>query len=140
MTSDECGEVTGGVEIAIEHEGALFAAECPFGQAQLGEPPGERIIVTGPGLDGEGRPVANQLVEIWQTNSSGRYIHKRDQHPAPLDPHFTGTGRCLTGRTAPTEFTSTEPGPYPWKNHHNAWRPDAPHPRRGCRAAACKSP
>ena len=61
-----------------------------------GEPVGERMVVTGRVLDGEGRPVRRQLVEIWQANAGGRYIHKRDQHPAPLDPNFTGVGRCLT--------------------------------------------
>jgi protocatechuate 3,4-dioxygenase beta subunit len=61
-----------------------------------GEPIGERLVVTGRVLDGEGRPVRHQLVEVWQANAGGRYIHKRDQHPAPIDPHFTGVGRCLT--------------------------------------------
>src|SRR5690625_2985288 len=84
---------------------------------------GERIRVTGRVLDGEGRPVRNQLVEIWQANSAGRYIHKRDQHPAPIDPNFTGVGRTLTGDDGSYSFTTIKPGPYPWKNHHNAWRP-----------------
>ena len=88
-----------------------------------GEPLGERIIVTGRVLDGDGRPVRHQLVEIWQANAGGRYIHKRDQHPAPLDPHFTGVGRCLTGPDGSYRFQTVKPGPYPWKNHHNAWRP-----------------
>jgi protocatechuate 3,4-dioxygenase, beta subunit len=88
-----------------------------------GEPLGERIVVTGRVVDGAGRPVAGQLVEIWQANASGRYIHKRDQHPAPLDPHFTGVGRCLTGADGSYRFQTVKPGPYPWKNHHNAWRP-----------------
>ena len=88
-----------------------------------GEPLGERIVVTGRVLDGQGRPVAGQLVEIWQANAGGRYIHKRDQHPAPLDPHFTGVGRCLTGPDGAYRFQTIKPGPYPWKNHHNAWRP-----------------
>jgi len=88
-----------------------------------GEPLGERIVVTGRVLDGQGRPVAGQLVEIWQANAGGRYIHKRDQHPAPLDPHFTGVGRCLTGPDGTYRFQTIKPGPYPWKNHHNAWRP-----------------
>ena len=61
-----------------------------------GEPLGERIIVTGRVLGLDGRPVAGQLVEIWQANAAGRYIHELDQHPAPLDPNFTGAGRCLT--------------------------------------------
>ena len=88
-----------------------------------GEPVGERMVVTGRVLDGEGRPVRHQLVEIWQANAGGRYIHQRDQHPAPLDPHFTGMGRCLTDADGTYRFTTIKPGPYPWKNHHNAWRP-----------------
>ena len=88
-----------------------------------GEPIGERIVVTGRVLDGDGRPVRGQLVEIWQANAAGRYIHKRDQHPAPIDPNFTGVGRCLTDDDGTYRFTTIKPGPYPWKNHRNAWRP-----------------
>jgi protocatechuate 3,4-dioxygenase beta subunit len=88
-----------------------------------GEPLGERITVSGRVLDGDGRPVAGQLIEIWQANAAGRYVHKRDQHPAPLDPNFTGTGRALTGPGGSYRFTTIKPGPYPWKNHLNAWRP-----------------
>jgi protocatechuate 3,4-dioxygenase, beta subunit len=88
-----------------------------------GEPIGERIVVTGRIVDGDGRPVRRQLVEIWQANASGRYPHKRDQHPAPLDPNFSGAGRCLTDSDGVYRFTTIKPGPYPWKNHHNAWRP-----------------
>src|SRR5918997_192033 len=61
-----------------------------------GEPLGERIIVTGRVLDGDERPVRDSLVEIWQANAAGRYVHQGDRHPAPLDPNFTGAGRCLT--------------------------------------------
>src|SRR5699024_1245434 len=74
-------------------------------------------------LDGEGRPVRNQLVEIWQANSAGRYIPKRDPHPAPIDPNFTGAGPTLTGGDGSYTCTTSKPGPSPWKNHHNAWRP-----------------
>ena len=88
-----------------------------------GDPVGERMVVTGRIIDGDGRPVRHQLVEIWQANAAGRYIHKRDQHPAPLDPHFTGVGRCLTDGDGTYRFTTIKPGPYPWRNHHNAWRP-----------------
>jgi len=88
-----------------------------------GEPIGERMVVTGRVLDGDGRPVRRQLVEIWQANSGGRYIHKRDQHPAAIDPNFTGIGRCLTDDDGAYRFTTIKPGPYPWKNHRNAWRP-----------------
>jgi protocatechuate 3,4-dioxygenase beta subunit len=74
-------------------------------------------------LDGEGRPVRHQLLEVWQANSSGRYIHQRDQHPAPLDPNFTGAGRVITDNEGNYRFTTIKPGAYPWKNHVNAWRP-----------------
>jgi protocatechuate 3,4-dioxygenase, beta subunit len=84
-----------------------------------GEPIGERIVVTGRVLDGDGRPVAHQLVEVWQANAAGRYIHQRDQHPAPLDPNFTGAGRLLTGADGTYRLTTIKPGPY----HRNAWRP-----------------
>jgi protocatechuate 3,4-dioxygenase, beta subunit len=87
------------------------------------EPIGERITVSGRVLDGDGRPVAGQLVEIWQANAAGRYIHKNEQHPAPLDPNFTGVGRCLTGPDGSYRFQTIKPGPYPWGNHRNAWRP-----------------
>lgn len=88
-----------------------------------GDPVGERLVLTGRVLDADGRPVRNQLVEIWQANAAGRYIHKRDQHHAPIDPNFTGVGRCLTDNEGNYHFTTIKPGPYPWKNHHNAWRP-----------------
>lgn len=88
-----------------------------------GEPIGERIIVTGRVLDERGNPVRNALLEIWQANACGRYIHKNDQHPAPLDPNFTGAGRVLTDHNGDYRFTTIKPGAYPWKNHDNAWRP-----------------
>jgi protocatechuate 3,4-dioxygenase, beta subunit len=88
-----------------------------------GMPIGERMVVTGRVVDVDGRPVAGQLVEIWQANAAGRYIHKRDQHHAPIDPNFTGVGRCLTGPDGSYRFVTIKPGPYPWRNHHNAWRP-----------------
>lgn len=88
-----------------------------------GEPIGERIIVTGRVLDRSGRPLVGQLLEIWQANASGRYRHQGDQHPAPLDPHFIGAGRCLTGPDGSYRFKTIKPGPYPWRNHRNAWRP-----------------
>ncbi len=88
-----------------------------------GEPIGERIMVTGRVLDEYNRPVRNALVEIWQANACGRYRHKNDQHDAPLDANFAGTGRVLTDENGEYSFTSVRPGAYPWRNHHNAWRP-----------------
>jgi protocatechuate 3,4-dioxygenase beta subunit len=88
-----------------------------------GEPLGERIIITGRVLEDDGRPVEGALVEVWQANAAGRYWHKGDQHPAPLDPNFTGAGRMLTGSDGSFTFTTIRPGAYPWRNHDNAWRP-----------------
>ena len=88
-----------------------------------GEPIGERIIVTGRLLDEHGRPVPHTLIELWQTNAAGRYRHKVDQHGAPLDPNFTGSGRTLTDGEGRYRFVTIKPGAYPWRNHHNAWRP-----------------
>lgn len=95
--------------------------------AKNGEPLGERIIVTGRVLDERGRPVRGALVEIWQANAAGRYIHKNDQHDAPLDPNFLGAGRCLTDDEGRYRFLTIKPGAYPWGNHPNAWRPNHIH-------------
>ena len=88
-----------------------------------GAPIGERIIVHGRVLDGNARPVAGALVEVWQANAAGRYLHKQDQWPGPLDPSFLGIGRCLTDADGVYRFLTVRPGAYPWKNHPNAWRP-----------------
>ena len=92
-------------------------------QVAGGEPLGERIIVNGRVVDDNGVPLAHTLVEIWQCNAAGRYNHAKDQHPAPLDPHFRGGGRVLTDAEGRYRFTTIKPGAYPWKNHANAWRP-----------------
>jgi protocatechuate 3,4-dioxygenase, beta subunit len=92
--------------------------------AQHGEVPlGERIIVEGRVLEADGRPVPDTLVEVWQANAAGRYRHDGDRHPAPLDPNFSGAGRCVTDAEGRYRFVTVRPGAYPWKNHDNAWRP-----------------
>jgi len=114
---------------AVELTGPVFGTRdvAPFDadltRQHVGEPLGERITVEGRVLDRDGRPVRGQLVEIWQANASGRYAHQRDDHPAPLDPNFTGVGRCRTDDDGRYAFTTIKPGPYPWRNHLNAWRP-----------------
>ena len=104
--------------------------DIPEGDANLctnarvnGDPIGERIIVEGHVLDEGGRPVPGALLEIWQANSAGRYVHREELHPAPLDPNFLGAGRCLTGEDGAYRFVTIKPGSYPWGNHRNAWRP-----------------
>ena len=87
-----------------------------------GEPIGERIILHGRVLDGDNRPVRNTLLELWQANSAGRYRHAVDRHPAPIDPNFTGAGRCMTDDEGRYRFITIKPGAYPWLNHPNAWR------------------
>jgi protocatechuate 3,4-dioxygenase, beta subunit len=88
-----------------------------------GEPLGERIIVSGRVLDENSRPLGNTLVEIWQANAAGRYLHEVDQHKAPLDPNFTGCGHAVTDAEGRYRFVTVRPGEYPWRNHYNAWRP-----------------
>ncbi len=91
--------------------------------AYAGEPIGERITISGRVFDTEGKPLRDTLVEIWQANAAGRYRHRWDNWPAPLDPNFSGAGRCVTDREGRYSFTTIKPGPYPWGNHYNAWRP-----------------
>jgi protocatechuate 3,4-dioxygenase, beta subunit len=113
--SEITGPVYGHADVKTEE------ADLTTGHA--GEPLGERIIVKGRVLDENGRPVANSLVEVWQCNAAGRYVHAADQHAAPLDPNFTGGGRCVTDADGNYQFTTIKPGAYPWRNHANAWRP-----------------
>ena len=91
------------------------------------EPIGERIIVAGRVLDENGRPVPGTLVELWQANAAGRYRHEADQHNAPLDEKFLGKGQVVTGADGSYRFLTIKPGAYPWRNAHNAWRPQHLH-------------
>ncbi len=91
--------------------------------AHDGEPIGERIIVHGRILDENGRPVPRTLIEFWQANAGGRYRHKKDTYLAPIDPNFGGCGRCLSDENGSYFFRTIKPGPYPWRNYVNSWRP-----------------
>ncbi|MER6945337.1 protocatechuate 3,4-dioxygenase subunit beta [Nonomuraea sp. NPDC000554] len=115
----EAAELTGPVFGVTD----VTVLDCDLTVQHPGQPLGERITVRGRVLDRAGRPIRGQLVEIWQANASGRYRHRRDDHPAPLDPNFTGAGRCLTDDDGRYAFTTIKPGAYPWRNHVNAWRP-----------------
>jgi protocatechuate 3,4-dioxygenase beta subunit len=98
-------------------------AACDLTRQHAGEPLGERIVVGGRLLDEDGRPLRGTLVEAWQANAAGRYLHAVDQHDAPLDPNFTGCGQALTDDDGRYRFVTIRPGAYPWGNHKNAWRP-----------------
>jgi protocatechuate 3,4-dioxygenase, beta subunit len=111
-------EVTGPV---YGHE-SVGELDHDLTRQHAGEPIGERIILHGRVLDGDGRPVTGTLVEIWQANAAGRYRHEVDRHPAPIDPNFSGAGRCLTDDEGRYRFITIKPGAYPWRNHPNAWR------------------
>jgi protocatechuate 3,4-dioxygenase beta subunit len=91
--------------------------------ARNGEPLGERIVVTGRVLDEAGRPVRNTLIEIWQANAGGKYRHVNDHYVAAADPNFLGCGRTLSDAEGRYRFRTIRPGPYPWRNRLNDWRP-----------------
>lgn len=108
--------------------GRLMGGALPDLTTQhAGTPIGQRIIVAGRVLDEDHRPVPNTVMEIWQANAAGRYVHKRDQWDAPLDPNFTGFGRVISDDEGRFRFVSIRPGAYPWGNHPNAWRPSHIH-------------
>jgi protocatechuate 3,4-dioxygenase beta subunit len=102
---------------------ALYPPMTDLSKGEGWEALGERIIVAGRVLDEAGRPLRGAMVEVWQANAAGRYNHDRDQHDAPLDPRFKGEGRVFTDDDGWYRYTTIRPGAYPWRNHHNAWRP-----------------
>jgi protocatechuate 3,4-dioxygenase, beta subunit len=101
----------------------MGASAADLTRQHKGEPIGQRILVSGRVLGEDRKPVANTVVEIWQCNAAGRYIHINDQWDAPIDPNFTGAGRAVTDAEGRYQFTTIKPGAYPWGNHKNAWRP-----------------
>jgi protocatechuate 3,4-dioxygenase, beta subunit len=108
-------------------ESAVGADDADLTRQHEGEPVGQRIVVSGRVLGSDGKPLRGQLVEIWQANASGRYRHATDTHDLPLDPNFSGAGRCLTDDDGRYRFVTVKPGAYPWPNHPNAWRPNHIH-------------
>ncbi|MEM8787194.1 MAG: protocatechuate 3,4-dioxygenase subunit beta [Pseudomonadota bacterium] len=100
-------------------DGDLHLNAAADGQSAIGP----RILVHGQVTDEDRRPVPHTLIEIWQANAGGRYRHKRDGYLAPLDPNFGGCGRALADADGRYAFRSIQPGPYPWPNGGNDWRP-----------------
>jgi protocatechuate 3,4-dioxygenase, beta subunit len=108
-------------------ESAVGPLDADLTRQHEAEPVGQRIVVSGRVLGSDGKPLRGQLVEIWQANASGRYRHETDTHDLPLDPNFSGAGRCLTDDEGRYRFVTVKPGAYPWPNHPNAWRPNHIH-------------
>ena len=115
-------EITGPV-YGHDSVGPLDSDLTRNGARDGGEPLGERIVVSGRVLDEKGRPQPATLIEIWQCNAAGRYVHADDRHNAPLDPNFFGGGRCVSDENGVYRFYTIKPAAYPWGNHTNAWRP-----------------
>ncbi|ANS43050.1 protocatechuate 3,4-dioxygenase subunit beta [Serratia inhibens] len=114
-------EITG--PVFGQHELGALDNDLILNYAKQGLPIGERIIVHGYVRDENGLPLRNALVEVWQANAGGRYRHKKDQYLAPIDPNFGGCGRMLTDDNGYYFFRTIKPGPYPWRNRVNDWRP-----------------
>jgi len=79
---------------------------------------GEITHLTGRILDAKGNPVKNALVEIWQVDNNGSYIHSRDPHHVKHDEHFQGFGRFLTGSSGEYYFRTIKPVPYTGRTRH----------------------
>ena len=81
-------------------------------------PLGERIVIEGRVLDGDGAPVPDALIELWQANAAGRYAHPDNrQTDKPLDPNFRGFGRVATDAEGRFRFTTIKPGPVPGRGN-----------------------
>ena len=120
---DPISVVDAAVTAALQTRYVPVARDADLTSHGAAAPMGERIIVTGRVTDEDGQALPHSLVEIWQCGATGRYMHQKDQHDAPLDPHFPGHGRCLTDAQGNYRFVTIKPGAYPWRNHANAWRP-----------------
>ncbi|MBO6716885.1 MAG: protocatechuate 3,4-dioxygenase subunit beta [Rhizobiaceae bacterium] len=115
-------EITGpvfGHNILGELDNDLIHNFAKAGESAIGP----RIIVHGHVLDERGRGVDGVLLEFWQANAGGRYRHRKEGYMAPLDPNFGGCGRTITDENGYYCLRTIQPGPYPWPNRANDWRP-----------------
>ena len=114
-------ELTGpvGLERRLQIGDGDLSRAIPDGPRAMGQ----LISVEGRVVDEDGAPVAGAVIEIWQANSSGKYIHELDRHEAPVDPNFTGQGRLLTDAEGHFQFRSIKPGAYPVMESDWWWRP-----------------
>lgn len=116
--SEETGPVFGHAMLGAQDNDLILNFARP-GEMAIGP----RILVHGRVQDEFGRPVPGALIEVWQANAGGRYRHKKESYLAALDPNFGGCGRVITSSDGSYEFRTVLPGPYPWPNGMNDWRP-----------------
>ncbi|MEO8100679.1 MAG: protocatechuate 3,4-dioxygenase subunit beta [Acidobacteriota bacterium] len=107
-----------------------LAQQLAIGQLDLSRPKadapralGQLISVSGRILDEDGSPLRGAVIELWQANAAGKYIHKMDNHQAPIDPNFIGHGRLVTNEEGEYQFFSIKPGAYPVLESGWWWRP-----------------
>jgi protocatechuate 3,4-dioxygenase beta subunit len=112
-------ERTGPVDLAER----LHIGPLDLSQANGQRAVGQLITVKGRVMDEDGSPIAGAVLELWQANSAGKYIHEMDNHQAPVDPHFVGQGRLVTNADGEYEFYSIKPGAYPVLESGWWWRP-----------------
>jgi protocatechuate 3,4-dioxygenase alpha subunit len=98
---------TVGPYVKIGFEALAVEELAPAGAA------GERITLRGKVLDGDGQPVNDGVVEIWQANAQGKYAHPEDDQDKPIDKAFRGFGRSLTRSDGGYRFATIKPGRVP---------------------------
>jgi protocatechuate 3,4-dioxygenase beta subunit len=74
-------------------------------------------------VDEDGAPVGGTVVEVWQANAAGRYIHPSDNDHAPVDQNFYGAARLATDAAGLLELRTVKPGAYPVPTNDGWWRP-----------------
>ena len=118
-------ELTGpaGWDQIVDVKGADLSRAAPLQEGGAPRAMGQLIRVGGRVTDQDGSPIAGAVVELWQANAAGKYVHELDRHEAPLDPNFTGQGRLITDAEGRYEFFSIKPGAYPVMESDWWWRP-----------------
>jgi protocatechuate 3,4-dioxygenase beta subunit len=119
------GEMSGPVFAAPRPEEANLTVTAPGRPRAMGQ----LLHLTGRVLDENGRPMAGVLLEIWQCNAAGKYIHHNDPSPVPVDPNFLGVGRAMTDGEGRYRIRTIKPAGYAVPEHafpgtqKNWWRP-----------------